>query len=197
MVKRQTVWLSTMMVLSLMLIGYYTMNNGNEVTTGKNQGTSVSTSTTSATGSGGSESGSGTQSGSGSTGQTNTSSTASESSDFFIQMQTQVEQQISQQEDQLMQVISNNNASSSDISNAEAQLKVLTALDGGIKNATDMILAQGYTACAIVPTPGQLDHATVYVKASKLSASDAVKIMNIVSQQLNIPISNVVVKMHA
>ena len=28
MVKRQTVWLSTMMVLSLMLIGYYTMNNG-------------------------------------------------------------------------------------------------------------------------------------------------------------------------
>jgi stage III sporulation protein AH len=193
-VKRQTVWLSTMMVLSLMLIGYYTMNNGSDVTAGKSQGPSVSTSTSAPSGSTNSSS-----SGSVTTGAPDSGSQAStgSSSDFFIQMQTQVEQQISQQEDQLMQVISNNNASSSDISKAETQLKQLTALDGGIKNATDMILGQGYTACAIVPTPGQLDHATVYVKSNKLTASDAVKIMNIVSQQLNIPISNVVVKMHA
>jgi stage III sporulation protein AH len=112
-------------------------------------------------------------------------------------MQTQVEQQISQQEETLQSVISNNNASSTDITKAEEQLKQLNALDGGIKNATDMILGQGYKACAIVPNPGATDHATVYVKADKLSASDAVKIMNIVSTQLNIPINNVVVKIHA
>jgi stage III sporulation protein AH len=47
-VKRQTVWLSTMMVLSLMLIGYYTMNNDNGIGT-SSSGSSDTTSVVSPT----------------------------------------------------------------------------------------------------------------------------------------------------
>jgi stage III sporulation protein AH len=206
-VKRQTVWLSTMMVLSLMLIGYYTMNNGTGVPTSSNTGsTSVTTTAdqpstgTTTTSSSQGKSSQTTQNGksgstSGSQTDKNTSSTSSSAgttptsaTDWYVNTQTQLEQQMAQKMDSLSQVISNNNASASDISKAEEELRQLETLSGELSNAHDMIVAKGYQDAVIIPSSNK---AVVYVKATTLSASQAVQIMNIVSGQLNIPINSV------
>lgn len=212
MVKRQTVWLSTMMVLSLMLIGYYTMNNGVTTTSTNSTGPSVATSsgppstTNSVSGGGsGSASSSGSVPNSG-TGSSNPGSSATSSSpsstssatnpsDWFVKMETQVNQDLSRQEDYYSQIISSNNASASQMTQAEDQLKQLETLMGEIGNARDAVMGEGYQACVIVPDL-KTNSATVYVQTNKLSASNAVKVMNIVSQNLNIPINNVVVNAH-
>lgn len=211
MVKRQTVWLSTMMVLSLMLIGYYTMNNGVSTTTSNTSGgPSVTTSagnppTTTTTGGATATSGASSSnttsapSGSSSANTTGTSSTGGttlSASDWFVKMETQVNQDLSRQEDVYSQIISSNNATASQMTQAEDQLKQLETLIGEIGNARDAVMGEGYSACVIVPDL-KTNAATVYVQTTNLTASNAVKIMNIVSQNLNIPISNVVVNAHS
>ena len=111
-------------------------------------------------------------------------------------METQVNQDLSRQEDYYSQIISSNNATASQMTQAEDQLKQLETLIGEIGNARDAVMGEGYKACVIVPDL-KTNAATVYVQTNKLAASDAVKIMNIVSQNLNIPINNVVVNAHS
>jgi stage III sporulation protein AH len=219
-VKRQTVWLSTMMVLSLMLIGYYTMNNDGGLTATKNpDGSSVATSATppdsgqssqtSGTGTTGATSQSGTsQTGTGSqagtSGQTSTTGTgtsqaggtASSSSDWYVNMETQLEQQYAQQVDTYNQVISNSSASADQIGQAKQKLEQLQTLVGNLETARDRVLGQGYKDCVIIPdASGQ--KAVVYVKTDKLTAQQAVSIVNVVSQQLNLPVVNVTVQAKA
>ena len=200
MVKRQTVWLSTMMVLSLMLIGYYTMNNGAQSTTKTAPGASVTTSAGTPPNTSSSQLASSTSSPSTSTSTSESTSASSSvgtaSTDFFIKLQTQLDQELSRQEDVYSQVISSNNASANQMTQAEDQLKQLETLIGEIGNARDAVMGEGYKACVIVPDL-KTNQATVYVKSTNLSASDAVSVMNIVSQNLNIPINNVVVNKHA
>ncbi|MCF8563590.1 SpoIIIAH-like family protein [Alicyclobacillus tolerans] len=211
MVKRQTVWLSTMMVLSLMLIGYYTMNNGVQTTTQTDNTTQVTTapgssastaSTANSTGSSASTPSSNTASSSSSAANStpnpaSTSTAGTSATDWFAQTQTQITQELSRQEDVYSQIIASNNSSAAQVSQAETQLKQLETLIGELGNARDAVLGEGYQQCVIVPNL-KSNEATVYVKAaSKLSPADAVKIMNVVSQNLNIPINNVVVDNHA
>lgn len=212
MVKRQTVWLSTMMVLSLMLIGYYTMNNGVQTTTNSGTGGSPGSTVTTVTPPAGSSPTSGTSTLGGSTGtQTGSSATATGSgnsgsnpsssaspsaSDFFVSLQTQVDQDLSRQEDVYSQIISSTNATANQMTQAEEQLKQLETLIGQIGNAKDAVMGEGYKAVVIIPDL-KTNQATVYVKTSTLSASDAVKVMNIVSQNLNVPINNVIVNKHS
>lgn len=200
MVKRQTVWLSTMMVLSLMLIGYYTMNNGDS--TPNSMVTSVSVPPqTQANGSGAqadnpSKSASKPDSGQK---QTGSPSTTTSSSDWFQNTSTQIEQQLSEKQDTLLGVIQNNNSSTDQVSAAQKQLNSLENVIGGMANAKDEILSEGYQDCVIVPIASgqsQLDKVQVVVKTKTLSAADAARIMNIVSQQLEMPITSVSVTMH-
>ncbi|MDQ0188356.1 SpoIIIAH-like family protein [Alicyclobacillus cycloheptanicus] len=214
MVKRQTVWLSTMMVLSLMLIGYYTMNGGQTTTTSSTDTSpSISTTTTQENGSSsqGSQNAGGTTatgSTSASTGKSASQSTSKSSSsvnaatgpssgaDWFTNYQTQVEQQISQKEAAATQIIANSNASTQQLAQAQQELRQYMNLDGAISDARQQILGEGFKNCVIAPNAtGQ--GAQVYVQTNKLSAEDAVKVMNIVSQQLNIPINSVIVHQHA
>ncbi|OFW75353.1 MAG: hypothetical protein A2201_02520 [Alicyclobacillus sp. RIFOXYA1_FULL_53_8] len=212
MVKRQTVWLSTMMVLSLMLIGYYTMNNGVQTTsnsgTAGSPGSTVTTvtppagsSTTSGTstlgGSTATQTGSSaTTTGSGNSGSSPSQSASPSASDWFVTLQTQVDQELSRQEDVYSQIISSTNATANQMTQAEEQLKQLETLIGQIGNAKDAVMGEGYKAVVIIPDL-KTNQATVYVKTSTLSASDAVKVMNIVSQNLNVPINNVIVNKHS
>ncbi len=204
MVKRQTVWLSTMMVLSLMLIGYYTMNNQATTTSSDNgsAGPTVSTSVTpppTNTASGTESAGIGQgQSTSSDAGQQNTQAAlqSSSSNDWFVGQQTLLEQQMSEQISNLQAVIANNNASTDAISQAEQSLQKVENLKGNLAEARDAIIGDGYKECVIVPTASNAQM-QVYVKGTSLASSDVIKIMNIVSQQLDIPMVNVVVTTHA
>ncbi len=208
MVKRQTVWLSTMMVLSLMLIGYYTMSNQSTTTstdgvsTGPSVTTTTSTGQTNSTGSPSSQAqGSKTQGGSTQSSKETTktqpsSAPAASSDDWFVSQQTQLDQQMSEQISNLQQVIANNNASTDTISKADSQLQNLENLKGNLAEARDAIVGDGFKECVIVPTASN-SQMHVYVKSDKLAASDVVKIMNIVSQQLDIPMTSVIVTSHA
>jgi len=221
-VKRQTVWLSTMMVLSLMLIGYYTMNNptsptsapgsnpsgtvvtGTDTTPGSTtsgaggvagSGTTTSGSTTTPNASQTSSSSSGSSSAAGSATGMGTTAGSTSADDFFVQTQTQVDSQMSKQLSSLQDVIANNNASSATISQAEQQLQVLTNTQGNMLEAKDAVIGDGYQDCVIVPTSGA--KLLVYVKATKFGATDAVNVLNIVSQQMNVPMTNIIVKQHS
>ncbi|MCL6547946.1 MAG: SpoIIIAH-like family protein [Alicyclobacillus sp.] len=201
MVKRQTVWLSTMMVLSLMLIGYYTMNSGSEPA-GSSGGESPSSVTTvnNPPGSAGQAGAAGTSSGSPaqatSAGDGMSSAGGSSPDDFFVIQQTSVNAQITRNEDRLMQVLSNDNASQEDIANAEQQLKKLQSWQGGIESAQEEIKGDGFLDCAIVPN-ADYSQVKVYVRSKTgLTKLDAAKVMDIVSEQLNFPIENIVVKSH-
>ncbi len=210
MVKRQTVWLSTMMVLSLMLIGYYTMSN-QSATTSTDNGAGGPTVTTSVNtpGSTGLPTGTTPSTSQGHTGQavsggqsnqqqtaSQTTSQSSNSNDWFIGQQTLLDQHMSEQISNLQAVIANNNASTDAIGQAEQSLQKLENLKGNLAEARDAIIGDGFKECVIVPTATNAQM-QVYVKASALASSDVIKIMNIVSQQLDIPMVNVVVTTHA
>ena len=195
MVKRQTVWLSTMMVLSLMLIGYYTMNSNSGLPAQSSSGpdataTSVIPAPQQPDASGGAQTGSGAQTAGNSTGTSGQSALTPTSTDWYIDQQTKLDDQMSQQMDRLRTVLSNNNASSDQLSQAEQQLKQLQTLQGELQNARDMVVANGFKDCVIIPV-GDYSKVTVYVKASKLSPDQAVQIMHTVSEQLNISAANV------
>lgn len=208
MVKRQTVWLSTMMVLSLMLIGYYTMNSGTTTTTSATGGSSIATSTQDAgnsTGtSGATHKSGGTTTSSGksqasTTSKTTSNPTASQPTsgqDWFTNYQTKVDQQIAKEEGDAEQVIGNSNASTQQISQAQQDMRQYEALSGGIMQAREAVIGEGYKNCVIVPNSSG-NGAQVWVQTKQLTASDAVKVMNIVSQQLNVPINSVIVHQHA
>jgi stage III sporulation protein AH len=200
MVKRQTVWLSTMMVLSLMLIGYYTMNNDSTTTSTDTGSPSVSTSTQTP----GSSDGTNPTLGNGGTGQTDGSSSASSSkdtstggsstqtsADWYVSTQTQLDQDMAKKMDTQEQIITSNNASSDQLKAAETQYSQLQDLEGGIKSAQAMIVGKGYQDCLIEPSNS--GKTIVYVKVAKLTNMQAVEIMNIVSLQLNVSAADVVV----
>lgn len=199
MVKRQTVWLSTMMVLSLMLIGYYTMNNESSLTTSSQTGNSSVTTVTGTPGTSNStDKQSSTNQTSGGTSASNstqgTSGTPTTTTDWFVNMQTNLDTQMTKQIDAEEQVLSNNNASADQLSQAEDKLRQLQNEQGALQNAKEMILAKGYKDCVIVPS-SEGSQVVVYVKASQMTNSQAVAVMNIVSQELNTSASNVVVKL--
>lgn len=202
MVKRQTVWLSTMMVLSLMLIGYYTMNSGSQTASTNTSSPSVTTTTvgpqsSNSTSSTGKPTTNTTGSGNhGSSSASSTPSTPTKGTDWFTNYQTDVEQQIAKEEGAAQQVIGNSNSSTQAINQAQQQLRHYMNLDGAMMQARQAILGEGYNNCVIVPNQSGTG-VQVYVEAKTLSAPEAVKVMNIVSQQLNIPINSVIVHRHA
>ncbi|MCL6445545.1 MAG: SpoIIIAH-like family protein [Alicyclobacillus sp.] len=189
MVKRQTVWLSTMMVLSLMLIGYYTMNNGAQSTgAGANGSEPVSVTTP--------EEPAVTDDSQQGSGSDMTSQNAN-GQDFFANWQTTVRTNLSRSQDRDLTIIGNNSSTAEEIAQAQDDLKQLSNLQGGIESAQEAVIADGYQDCAIVPNADntKLD---VYVQTKKpLTALAAASIQYLVNQQLsNFPMSAIVVHEH-
>lgn len=203
MVKRQTVWLSTMMVLSLMLIGYYTLNNGGSTTAGTNSvATSVGTPDTSGSTTGNATTGSQAQSGnSTSSGASNSASSSTSSTDWFVKSRTQVDQEMTQSTDLYEKIMVSPKSTNSQVAQAQQDLEQVQAIQGGMQNARDAILGDGYSDVVIFPTidskTGNLTNVSVYVKASKLTTDKAVQIMNIVSQHMNVSLDHITVHEHA
>src|ERR1700730_17749576 len=138
MVKRQTVWLSTMMVLSLMLIGYYTVNTNTTTTTntpdlgigvnttGTSDKTSVQTDTTAA------------------------DSSKLTGSDYFAQLRMDAANQESRQQDQLTQIKLDTKASSQDVEAASQKLDQLNAAQAKIATLEDTIKGLGFKDAVII-----------------------------------------------
>ncbi|MCL6625742.1 SpoIIIAH-like family protein [Alicyclobacillus shizuokensis] len=196
MVKRQTVWLSTMMVLSLMLIGYYTMN-GSQNQSGTNQEDTITTTA------GDNEKDTGKDTGKSDSNHSSSDNTdggqtaATGSEDWFISQQTQVQQNLAKLEDTYKNIITNAKSPDSQVAQAQDAIQVLENVRGGIENAHDAIVNDGFKDCVIYPVfdkHGDLTKVNVYVKTDKLSADEAVKVMNIVHQQLNLDLMDVSVQ---
>lgn len=180
MVKRQTVWLSTMMVLSLMLIGYYTMNNQASPASTTATNASSQTLTTTPVESNGTDANSANSTANSSS--TNSESGQMSSSDnWYNELQSQIDNTISQKISNYQAVIANNNASAEQITAAEKELGKETTLYNGLQQATAAVVAEGYKNAVIEPDNSQTTF-TVYVQAKSLSPADAVKVMNVVSQ---------------
>lgn len=202
MVKRQTVWLSTMMVLSLMLIGYYTMNN-QTTPTAAGTGASVATTTdTSTLGLGGENSGSSNANTKAATTTTSAKTTTAPAStsgmsttDWYSTQATDIQQSFSEKLNSLYAIISNTNSSQSQMTEATQSLNQLQNLQGDLENATDAVLSAGYKECVIVPDANGTSF-DVYVNATKLSSTEAVQIMNTVSTTMDVPMNNVRVTQH-
>ena len=197
MVKRQTVWLSTMMVLSLMLIGYYTLGTP-PAQTGKTTANGVSGSTV-VTGSPGSlttANSSGAKSKTtGSAGSINANTASATPSDWFVQ--TALDQQNHQQ--RLMQTdestMSDPRASNQVVSAAYQQLTALQTEQVNATRVHDELVGQGYPDSIVLFNPNNDVH--VYVEASKLTPTAAVQVINLVSQTLGVQSNMVTVTPHA
>ncbi len=199
MVKRQTVWLSTMMVLSLMLIGYYTLGTP-PAQTGKSAGTTSSGTPTVVTGSSPTGNATGTTVTKTKTtttpASTTVNNTASASpSDWFVQ--SALDQQNHQQ--RLMQTyestMSDPRASNQVVSAAYQELTALQTQQVNATRVHDELVGQGYPDSLVIFNPNNDVH--IYVQASQLSKMAAVEVINLVSQTLGVQSNMVTVTPHA
>jgi stage III sporulation protein AH len=192
-VKRQSVWLSTMMVLALMLIGYYTVNNNVKMVpvadTPSIGNPSFDANANSATG----DSGSGNQNG------TNGKAAVDASSNFFIAMHMREEKEQAAYLETLQQVLSNRESTSEQIAQAQQKMQEINDMNAKADHVRDMLQADGYPDAIVIPNDNdgiQFDHVTVYVQANQLSADQAVKVMNIVHTQMGVAMANISVGYH-
>jgi stage III sporulation protein AH len=172
MAKRQTIWLSTMMVLSLMLIGFYTVNNGVE---------QVSTDPSkAASGQKGANSG-------------KADTAAMEQSDFFVSYHLKESEEISQKVEQLQQVIANAKSSPEQVDQAKKELETLNNNADKVDKVIELITAEGYPDAIVNLKDGKV---TVTVQSQELDKKKAVKIMSIVSKEMQVPSAKVTVTNH-
>lgn len=190
MVKRQTVWLSTMMVLSLMLIGYYTL--GTPGAPGSQTG--APTVQTTVTGRGPTSIGNKTTNPATSA-VTASASAQKQPSDWFVQMQLQDSNQQSKLIQTLQGTLSDPRASNAVVSSAYQELTQLQTQQANAQRIHDLLLGMNYPDSLVFFNPqGRVQ---VYVEASALSAAEAVRVINLVSQTLGVQSNLITVSNHA
>lgn len=201
MVKRQTVWLSAMMVFSLMLIGYYTLGTPpakNTATTGAGtqgatvvEGGSGQTSTVPA-----STSGSGSAKAVTTTAHNAATGTAqTQPSDWFLQYSMNQASAQGKLIHTLEAAISDPRASSTEVSQAYRELTTLQTQQENANRVHDLLLGAGYPDSLVVFEPHNQVH--VYVEASSLTPLQAVKAINLVAQTLGVQSNLVTVSSHS
>lgn len=172
MAKRQTIWLSTMMVLSLMLIGFYTVNNNVEPVTTEtskvakdNQDQNKETETA-----------------------------VMEQSDFFVAYHMKEDEEMSAKVEQLQSVIANTQSSAEEVEKAKKDLETMNNTADKVEKAIDMITAEGFPDAIVkVQQDGKVN---VTVQAKELDKKQAVKIMGIVAKEMQVSSSKVSVGVH-
>ncbi len=198
LVKRQTVWLSAMMVFSLMLIGYYTLGTapatpgGNSVSI--NGGSSGTPQTSVSAGSSGTKV---TTSPAASTPvKSQTVPVSSNSaSDWFVSMQMNLENSQSKLIQTLQSTIGDPRASNTVVSQAYSELNALQSQQAAEGKVHEQLVGAGYPDSVVIYNPHGRIH--VYVQASKLTALQAVSIINTVSQTTGVQSNLITVSAHA
>lgn len=193
MVKRQTVWLSTMMVLSLMLIGYYTLGTppANPASGGSGNSGSTVVQGQGPTQTKGAASGSVPASSRPASGAAGSSSP----SDWFVQYSMDQSNHQSKVIQTLETTLSDPRASQSVVSNAYQELTTIQTQQADASRIHDLLLGQGYPDSIVVYNPH--NQVQVWVEARSLSPLQAVKVINLVAQTLGIPSNEVTVSAHA
>lgn len=198
MVKRQTVWLSTMMILSLMIIGYYTINDTiqpvptqsvltnpvtktNEVAVQhKDQNTGAATQKSDPQKPAAQKS--------------DPQKTMAEPSDYFLNAQLKREQAYSQKVADLQATMASAGKSNADIAKANAELKTMQDFKATQEEVEAKVEALGYPA-ALVEKDNN-GYVTVTVQAKTLSAQEAAKINSTVQQEMKVAAINIIIASH-
>ncbi len=196
MVKRQTVWLSTMMVFSLMLIGYYTL--GTPPVSNTAQGTGSNAATVVGAGvsvpAGVTSKGSGSKSSGATTTSANGILSGQSPSDWFVQASLDQSQAQSKVIQTLQQTLTNPKVSQQVASQAYSELTAIQTQAEQASRIHDLLVGQ-YPDSLVVFNPKNQVH--VWVETKSLGPTAAVKVINLVAQTLGIQSNQVIVSPHA
>lgn len=210
--RRQTVWLLTMLAVMVVLSGYYLAKGPQEQvpTSGQQQavqkqeqisGVVVESKQVDqapdATPVGAKNEQPVAQAGKTNTPQTNApavvpvSETASE---IFQGYKMKREAQVQQQKDEQLAIMGNTESSPQAVAEAKAKYEELSNQDNAIMNVEELLKASGYQDAVVFM---QDDKVTVVVQKNELSSNEAVEIIAHVRQHLNVPATHVAVKFQA
>ncbi|MDH4615880.1 SpoIIIAH-like family protein [Brevibacillus sp. AY1] len=210
--RRQTVWLLTMLAVMVVLSGYYLAKGPQEQvpTSGQQQavqkqeqisGVVVESKQVDqapdATPVGTKNEQPAAQAGKTNTPQTNApavvpvSETASE---IFQGYKMKREAQVQQQKDEQLAIMGNTESSPQAVAEAKAKYEELSNQDNAIMNVEELLKASGYQDAVVFM---QDDKVTVVVQKNELSSNEAVEIIAHIRQHLNVPATHVSVKFQA
>ncbi len=194
MLKKQTTWVMTMLTLMIVLSAYYIVTNplssmsvevpNKDITQIVHENVTIDNNKQNANNTA-----------------TNTNlDTSSDNnqivesnSDFFIGYKLERDTRRSQQVENYFSIMSDPNATSEAIANAKEQIDYLTTLEDSEVMLEEMIKAEGFEEVVVMAKENQAD---VIVQTQDLNNEQVVKIINLVSQQLQIPSNSVVVTYH-
>ena len=157
--KKQTVWLLTMLSLIVVLSVYYVTTPS--VTPTEQAGVSQADKATANKSNG------------------LTANTAV--SDQFAEYRLQHEATLHDQEEKLQATMTAKDASAVEVSKAQDQIQAINTLASKEKMLEDMIMSKGYDDAVVIATDGQVN---VYVQAGNLSNKQANEIITMVYEQL-------------
>lgn len=210
--RRQTVWLLTMLAVMVVLSGYYLAKGPQEQvpTSGQQQavqkqeqisGVVVESKQVDqapdATPVGSKSEQPAAQAGKTNTPQNNApavvpvSETASE---IFQGYKMKREAQVQQQKDEQLAIMGNTESSPQAVAEAKAKYEELSNQDNAIMNVEELLKASGYQDAVVFM---QDDKVTVVVQKNELSSNEAVEIIAHIRQHLNVPATHVSVKFQA
>lgn len=116
---------------------------------------------------------------------------AETSSEIFQGYKMKREAQLQQQKDEQLSIISSSDSSAQAVADARTKYEQLSTQENATTNIEEMLKANGYQDAVVFV---QNDKVTVIVQKDKLSANEAVDIIAQVKQQLNVPATNVTVQ---
>lgn len=116
---------------------------------------------------------------------------ADTASEVFQGFKLNREAQIAQQKDEQLAIMNNSEATPQAVAEAKAKYDELSTLETATMNVEEMLKASGYKDAVVLV---QNDKATVIVQKDKLSANEVVEIIAQVKQQLNLPATNIQVQ---
>ncbi|MGN7468811.1 SpoIIIAH-like family protein [Brevibacillus sp. SAFN-007a] len=216
--RKQTVWLLTMLAVMVVLSGYYLVKGPQEQipTSGQEQavqkqeqisGVEVETKQVEqAPGAAAVDAKNGTQEATTPVGQTPAPEEAKQTAgnavvpvaetaaEVFQGFKLNREAQVRQQKDEQLAIINNADATPQAVAEAKAKYDELSTLETATMNVEEMLKASGYQDAVVLV---QNDKATVIVQKDKLSANEVVEIIAQVKQHLNMPATNINVQFKA
>ena len=119
---------------------------------------------------------------------------ADTTSEIFQGYEMKREAQVQQQKDEQLAIMSNADSTPQAVAEAKAKYEELSTQDNATINVEEMLKASGYQD-AVVFVQG--DKVTVIVQKDKLSANEAVEIIAHVKQHMNVPATNINVQFNA
>lgn len=200
LLKKQTVWLLSMLTIMVVLSAYYLLQGPVEqvpvVTEMNNENAGAVPQVnvdTKQTAMGTEQMAGGTGQTAGGTGQASPNSTAmipQGGSDYFLAYRMNRDEMYSKRLEELAAAMSSAQASAQEIAEAKEEYDQLAAMQTTVETVEDLIKANGYSEAVVVARDNKVD---VIVQADQLSNAQAVEIISLVKRHMNVPGMNVVV----